>query len=106
MARTIQVILTDDLDGSADAQSVSFALQGVEYTIDLSTKNLDKLNQALAPYIDKAERVGRRRKAKATGPKLDTAAIRSWARDNGYQVSDRGRVPTDIVNAYEAAQKA
>lgn len=109
MARTIQVILTDDLDGSADAQQVTFGLQGAEYSIDLSPENLAKLNDALAPYIAKAERTSRRRKAKsatAKGSKVDTTAVRVWARENGHKISDRGRVPADIVAAYEAANKS
>ncbi len=107
MARTIQVILTDDLDGSADAQPVTFAFQGVEYSIDLGDSNFAKLNDALAPFIAKAERTSRRRKTKAsTGPKVDTTAVRVWARDNGHQVSDRGRIPAEIMAAYEAATKA
>lgn len=106
MARTIQVILTDDIDGSAEAEPVTFALNGTEYTIDLSAANQEKLDEALKPYIAKAKRVSRRRKAKSSGASasgVDTAAARKWALDNGYKVSDRGRIPGDVLNAYLAA---
>ncbi|MBK7822600.1 MAG: Lsr2 family protein [Tessaracoccus sp.] len=107
MAREIRVILTDDIDGSADARAVEFSLDKAEYTIDLSDANVAKLEAALAPFIAKAERVGRRkassgRKA-ARSPKGGLAEIRTWARDNGYEVSDRGRIPANVMEAYEAA---
>ena len=110
MARQIRVILTDDLDGSEGAQTVEFALAGQAYSIDLSEANTRKLEEALAPFIEKAERVGGRGRARKAAPRSsssrsssNTAAIREWAKANGFQVSDRGRIPADVVAAYEAA---
>jgi hypothetical protein len=109
VAREIRVILTDDIDGSADARAVEFSLDKAAYTIDLSEANIAKLESALAPFIAKAERVGRRkaasagRKAGARSPKGGLAEIREWARANGYEVSDRGRIPANVMEAYEAA---
>jgi len=108
MAREIRVILTDDLDGSAATQTVEFSLAGNAYTIDLSDANVAKLEAALKPFIDKAEKVrgarqggGRRQQGRAS--RGGTTAVRDWARSNGYEVSDRGRIPADILAAYEAA---
>ena len=109
MAREIRVILTDDIDGSADARAVEFSLDKTAYTIDLSEANIAKLEAALAPFIAKAERVGRRkaapagRKPVARSSKGGLAEIRDWARANGYEVSDRGRIPGNVMEAYEAA---
>ncbi|MFT3887883.1 MAG: Lsr2 family protein [Arachnia sp.] len=106
MAREIRVILTDDIDGSADARTVEFSLDKVAYTIDLSDANLTKLEDALAPFIAKAEKVGRKRpaarKAATRGAKAGLTEIREWARANGYEVSDRGRIPANVMEAYEA----
>ena len=107
MAREIRVILTDDLDGSAATQTVEFSLGGNAYSIDLNDANVAKLEAALKPFIDKAEKVrgGRQgtRRPQAKGSRGGTTAVRTWARSNGYEVSDRGRVPADIMAAYEAA---
>lgn len=106
MAREIRVILTDDIDGSEDARTVEFSFGKVDYTIDLSEANVAKLEEALAPFIEKAERVTRRRGKKAVAPRArqgGSAGIRVWARENGYEVSDRGRVPAEVIAAYEAA---
>ena len=109
MAREIRVILTDDLDGTEADQTVEFSLGNVSYSIDLSDANVAKLEAALEPFIAKAEKVrGRRsrRTSAAAGGRAGrggTAEIRAWARENGYEVSDRGRVPADVMAAYEAA---
>jgi hypothetical protein len=109
----------DDLDGSEAAESVAFALDGVSYEIDLSEDNAEKLRDALAGYVAGARRVdgGRRaarsaKPAKATksarGPRTtpdreQTHAIREWARANGYEVSERGRLSANVLAAFEAA---
>ena len=107
MAREIRVILTDDIDGSADARAVEFSLDKAAYTIDLSEANIAKLEAALAPFIAKADRVGRRKPSsaarKAARSQKGLAEIRDWARANGYEVSDRGRIPASVMEAYEAA---
>lgn len=111
MAKQTTVTITDDLDGSANAKEVSFSLNGRSWVIDLSAKNRAALEKALKPYIAKATEQGQRpRRGKATRsssrPKSrsDLAAIREWAKDNGHQVSDRGRISADIQKAYDAAQ--
>jgi hypothetical protein len=108
MAQRVNIVLVDDLDGGDATETVSFAIDGATYEIDLSDKNASKLRDALAPYLGHARKVsgGRRgpRKAAASaslGP--SPRLVRDWARSNGYEVSDRGRVPADVIAAYEAA---
>lgn len=110
MAQKVQVILTDDLDGSEADESVSFALDGVSYEIDLSEANAEALREALSAYVDAARRVGGRSsrrsgtaKARPASERADLSDLRAWARENGYQVSDRGRVSSEVRSAYEAA---
>ncbi|MFE9833961.1 Lsr2 family protein [Streptomyces sp. NPDC005551] len=105
MAQKVQVTLVDDLDGSEADETVTFGLDGKNYEIDLTTKNADKIRKALAPYVTAGRRTGRttsgRTKPRASGD--DTAQIRSWAKENGYEVNDRGRVPQSIREAYSKA---
>jgi hypothetical protein len=110
MAQRTQVILEDDLDGGSADQTVQFGINGVTYEIDLSDDNVAKLNSAFEPFIKAGRRVsgGRNipKRAAAKNTKTDPEqlkAIRAWAKDNGYKVSDRGRISADIVSAYEAA---
>jgi hypothetical protein len=109
----VQVILEDDLDGGSADETVTFALDGVAYEIDLKSDNAEKLRNLLAPYVDKgrkqsgrltsARRAGGRSTARPAAGSADTAKIRTWAKDNGYNVNDRGRVPSNVREAYEAA---
>ena len=106
MAQRVHIVLEDDLDGTKADETVSFGLDGSSYEIDLSAENAGKLREALAPYVGTARRVSGRsgRKAgrgRSVGP--SPSEIREWARENGYDVSDRGRVSADIKAAYEAA---
>jgi len=80
MAQQVNIVLVDDIDGSAAEETVSFALDGKEYEIDLSAKNAAKLRDAFAPYLGHARRAaGRRRSGRgAAGP--NPADIRAWAR--------------------------
>ena len=108
MAQRTQLILIDDLDGkeiAAGGQTIVFAYQGTEYAIDLNDKNADKLERVLAPYIAAARRTGGRttRRPRTSAKPTDNGAIREWARNNGYQVSDRGRVSREIQEAYAAS---
>jgi Lsr2 len=113
MARKVQVILSDDLDENVSAdETVSFALDGTNYEIDLSDKNATELREVFSRYVQAARKVGRAGRAsgggrsRATGGRMDreqAGAIRDWARKNGHQVSDRGRIPASVVEAYEAA---
>jgi hypothetical protein len=103
MAQQVNIVLVDDIDGSAADETVSFALDGKEYEIDLNAKNAAKLRDAFAPYVGHGRKAaGRRRGGRgATGP--SPADIRAWARDNGFDVPDRGRVSSEVREAYLAA---
>ncbi|CAM5619366.1 Lsr2 family protein OS=Streptomyces alboniger OX=132473 GN=CP975_19810 PE=4 SV=1 [Streptomyces alboniger] len=109
MAQKVQVLLVDDIDGGEADETVTFALDGKTYEIDLTTTNADKLRGLLEPYVKGGRRTGGRAsggrgKARAaSGGSQDTAQIRAWAKDNGYEVNDRGRVPQSIREAYEKA---
>ena len=118
MAQQVNVKLVDDLDGSDAAATVSFGLDGRVYEIDLSDDNAARLRDSLASFIAAARKsggsttTGSRRAQKMTvssGPRpqtLDreqTAAIRAWARQNGHQISDRGRISKTVVDAFQAA---
>ena len=112
MAKKVTVTLVDDFDGEAAAdETVEFGLDGVSYEIDLSTKNAKKLRDDLKSWIDAGRRVGGRRRGRAAGARgraaIDreqSAAIREWARRNGYSVSTRGRIPADVIEAFHAAK--
>ncbi|MEU2246809.1 Lsr2 family protein [Streptomyces sp. NPDC019224] len=109
MAQKVQVLLVDDLDGGEADETVTFALDGKSYEIDLTTSNADKLRSLLEPYAKNGRRTGGRAasgrgKGRAvSGGSKDTAEIRKWARENGHDVNDRGRVPAGIREAYEKA---
>jgi hypothetical protein len=112
MARKVQVTLVDDLDQSTAAETVSFGLDGTSYEIDLSKSNAKKLRDSLSVYVGSARRVSRSgrsggQRASRRGGRTDreqTQAIREWARKNGYAVSDRGRVPASVLEAYHSAR--
>ena len=115
MAQKVLVQLVDDLDGSTsdDISTVTFGLDGVTYEIDLTADNADSLRDSLADFVANAQRIGGRVKrggspaaVAGTGTarsKEQTQAIRAWAKKNGHDVSDRGRIPTAVVEAFEAA---
>jgi hypothetical protein len=117
MAQKVFVEMVDDLDGSVgeDVATVGFALDGHSYEIDLNSENAEKLRQSLADFVAAARRQRSSRGSRAgktrAGAPADPAsreraqAIREWAREAGHDVSDRGRIPANIVEAYEAAQK-
>ncbi|WP_106849826.1 Lsr2 family protein [Blastococcus sp. Marseille-P5729] len=108
MAR--KTIVIDDLDGSEDAREVTFSLDGETWRIDLAEHNRQRLRAALGEFIEAGVKVGGARLLSTSGRSGaasssagETGAIREWARANGYDVNDRGRVPAAIVEAYEAA---
>jgi hypothetical protein len=114
MAQQTTVRFIDDLDGSDASGTFDFSLEGRNYQIDLSDDNAARLRDALAPYIGAARKSGGRgrgRTARQTAvadkptrsSREETAAIRGWARENGHQVSDRGRIPKSVIEAYQAA---
>lgn len=112
MAQT--TVITDDLDGSANAETVKFGFDGSDYSIDLGKKNRIALEKALRPYIAAATKVSSRRTTFSTSrrrsagarsaPGVDFAAVRAWAAEHGIEVSSRGRVAQDVIDAYTAAQ--
>jgi len=108
MAKTIVTQYTDDIDGSKAQGTVQFSYNGSAYEIDLSAKNTKALEKALDPYIGAARKVraaatraGRRRRG-ATSAKTDVAEIRAWAHSNGYTISDRGRIPAAVIEAFQS----
>src|SRR4051795_2163045 len=113
MAQRVNVVLVDDIDGSDAAETVSFALDGVDYEIDLSDKHAAELRDAVALYVGHARRTGGRRKGSrrsgsgsggsGSGAGTSAADIRAWARENGWEVPERGRVSAEVREAYAAA---
>jgi hypothetical protein len=109
MAQRVNIVLEDDLDGSPADETVTFALDGVTYEIDLNDSNAAKLRDAMAPYIGHARRstgrrsTGRGRTPSGTAAKRDLADVREWARRNGHQVSERGRISAEVQAAYDKA---
>jgi hypothetical protein len=113
MARKVETIvtLTDDIDGGKADRTISFAFDGVSYEIDLSKKNATALEKALAPYMGAARKApraaGRSRAARVGNSRAhgrnDLAEIRAWAKANGHEVSDRGRIAQSVRDAYDAS---
>ena len=109
MAQKIQTVFVDDLDGTEAEGTVRFGLDGAEYKIDLNAAHAEALREVLAPYVSAARRAGggtRRparavRRAPATG--LNTTEVREWAKAQGIDVKDRGRVPAELVVKFKAA---
>ena len=105
------VQLEDDLIGGAADETVSFSLDGTSYEIDLSAKNAAKLRDVLANYVAHARKAGRAaapsgRRASGRGPartdREQTQAIRAWARKNGHKIGEKGRIPSAVLEAYQA----
>ena len=110
MAQKIQTLFIDDIDGGEADGTVRFALDGTEYEIDLNARHNEELRSALGKYVTHARKIGgtARRSTARTGRRsstVDTVAVRSWAREQGIEIKDRGRVPADIVTKYEAANR-
>ena len=112
MAQKITTLFIDDIDGGAAEGTVRFALDETEYEIDLNAKHSEELRSALGKYVSHARKVGgasRRagraagRAGRGSGSSVNTTEIRNWARENGYDIKDRGRVPADLVAKYQAA---
>ena len=111
MAQRVQTLLIDDLDGGEAEGTVRFGLDGAEYEIDLSAEHAEALRRALAPYVSAARRApgaaarrptrGGRRAAGAGA--ADPVAVREWAKSQGIEVKDRGRVPAELVVKFKAA---
>jgi hypothetical protein len=113
MAQKHIVQLIDDLDGSEAAETVSFAVDGNSYEIDLSADNAAKLRDALAVYVAHGRRgssrsngrpSGSRRSRGARTDREQTQAIREWARQHGHRVGEKGRIPANVLEAYHSQQ--
>jgi hypothetical protein len=111
VAQKVETRLVDDLDGSEAAETVSFAIEGRQYEIDLSAENAARLRDGLAEFVGAARRAGtasgrRGVQQAAPGPRRGAAdrehsvAVREWAKANGFDVSDRGRIPSVVLTAY------
>lgn len=112
MAHIEQITLVDDLDGSNADETIQFTVNNVAYEIDLSQVHAAEFRDALEPYVAAGRRspsdAGQPRRARAaaastmaTERRQRNNAIRSWARQNGYPIADRGRIPLEIVDAFE-----
>jgi hypothetical protein len=113
MAKRTIHMLVDDLDGGEAEETVKFAIDGTQYEIDLSKKNVEKMRDALAPYLAAGTKVGRagsiparvglpRGRGGAAVDRDQNRAIREWAQAKGIAVSDRGRIKQEIVDRYHA----
>jgi uncharacterized membrane protein YgcG len=121
MAQRVNVVLVDDIDGTDASETVSFAIDGVDYEIDLSEGHAADLREAVSLYVGHARRIGGRRKGArrsssgsggtggaggsggSGGSGASAADIRAWARENGWDVPERGRVSAEVREAYSAA---
>ena len=115
MATKTMIVFEDDYDGGKADETVRFGLDGASYEIDLSDDNASRLRDSLATFVAAARRTGTRRArsqrsstseapaAPARPSREATAAIRTWARENGHEVSERGRIPKAVVEAYQSA---
>lgn len=107
MAQRVQIILEDDIDGGTATETVTFGLDGVTYEIDLNEKNAASMREAFARYVGSGRRVAGRRSSgtssRGSSNKGELTKIREWARANGHQVSDRGRISQAVRDAYAKA---
>ena len=118
MAQKMQVLLLDDIDGGDASETVSFSLDGVGYEIDLNDENAGKLRDALSSWVGHARKTSGRSTGGARRPRAarsgagagagagagsETAEVRAWAKENGHTVSERGRIPGGVLDAYRAA---
>jgi len=109
VAQQVQTRLVDDLDGSEAVETITFGLEGRQYEIDLSTDNAARLRDSLSAFVAAARRSGAAVRSRGNGQKAGptasdrehTSAVREWARQNGHQISDRGRIPNSVLEAYQ-----
>jgi hypothetical protein len=112
MAKRLIHEIIDDLTGQTADESLTFALDGVQYEIDLSSKNASKLRNALAPFVTAGTKIGRdsanargrggRGRPTARSDRDHNQTIREWAKSIGIDVSDRGRIKKDVVERYNS----
>jgi hypothetical protein len=109
VAQRVQTLFIDDLDGSAAEGTVRFGLDGTEYEIDLNAEHAQALRDALARYVQAARRARGGARGPARGGRrasrsgVDSTEVREWAKAQGIEVKDRGRVPAELVVKFKAA---
>ena len=110
MAKKVQTILVSDLSGDEvtdSGESITFSYRGVDYSIDLTKQEAQGFDKAIAMYLEHATKVGGRRPSRRSSTKVsakaDLQSVREWARANGHKVSDRGRIPQKVQDAYNSA---
>jgi hypothetical protein len=107
LAQKIQTLFVEDIDGGEAEGTIRFGLDGIGYEIDLSVAHSEELHKALASYIAHARKTGGTRRAargrSGNGSAIDTHEVREWARGQGIEIKDRGRVPADVAEKYRQA---
>jgi nucleoid-associated protein Lsr2 len=109
VAQKIQTLFVDDLDGSEAEGTVRFGLDGTEYEIDLNAEHAQALRDALGRYVKAGRRAGGVSRRRARGGRgksaggLNTTEVREWAKGQGIEVKDRGRIPAELVVKFKAA---
>ncbi|WP_433468768.1 histone-like nucleoid-structuring protein Lsr2 [Spirillospora sp. CA-128828] len=108
MAQKVEVLLVDDIDGGEADETVSFSIDGTSYEIDLSKKNAAKLRSGLEPFVAGARKARKApgrggRGTRTAGSRERSAEIREWAKNRGIKVNERGRIPANVIEQYEAA---
>ena len=104
VAQRVTVVMTDDIDGTEAAETIAFRVDGTAYEIDLSTNNAAKMRQAFGRYIEHARKAtGGRRTGRPRRDRHVSSAVREWAKQQGIQVNERGRIPASVVSQYEEA---
>jgi hypothetical protein len=107
MAQRVEVTLEDDIDGSRADETVRFAYAKTQYEIDLSSEHAQALRGALGSYIEHARKASAApRQARGPQKRTDTSAVREWARAQGKEINDRGRIPASVMKEYESAQRS
>lgn len=110
MAQSVKIVLTDDIDGGEATQTIQFGFEGKNYEIDLNDDNAEKLRDSLAPFVTAARKTGGSGRGRSSSAGARTGSdkdylkkVREWAQQNGHNVNSRGRVATNVIEAYESA---
>lgn len=105
MATVTNTVRLDDLNGAEGAETVVFGYEGVNYEIDLAGENLDNFRAVMDKMVGSATKVSGKTPRKSSGSKTssDASKVREWARANGHEVGERGRIPSEVREAYAAA---
>jgi hypothetical protein len=110
VAQKVEVLLVDDLDGGKADETVTFALDGTQYEIDLSSEHASQLRESLSEYVGSARKIGGRRQGRGAGRRSrapgepSSHEVREWAKSQGIQVNERGRIPSDVMVKFQEAR--